>query len=226
MKAVVLVGGFGTRLRPLTYTTPKNLLPVGGVPMVERVIAHLASHGVTEVVLALGYKPDTFRAAYPDGTCAGVALHYAVEDEPLDTAGAIRFAATEAGIDEPFVVVNGDVLTELDVTRLVRFHDASGAEGTIALHTVDDPSRYGVVVTDVAGQVEAFVERPWGDEAPRLAINAGTYVFEPSVLGRIASDRPVSVERETFPAMVADGSLYWKMFSNVQLPPLLSLRKR
>ncbi len=208
MKAVVLVGGFGTRLRPLTLTTPKNLLPVGHVPMVERVVAHLAAHGVTEAVLSLGYKPDTFLEAYPDGTCAGVTMTYAVEDEPLDTAGAIRFAATEAGIDERFVVVNGDVLTDLDVTRLIRFHDASGAEGTIALHTVEDPSRYGVVVTDVAGQVEAFIEKPERDEAPSNAINAGTYVLEPSVLARIPEGRKVSVERETFPAIVADGGLY------------------
>ena len=208
VKAVILVGGFGTRLRPLTLTTPKNLLPVVHTPMVERVVAHLAQHGVTEAVLSLGYKPDTFLEAYPDGDCAGVALTYAVEDEPLDTAGAIRFAAGEAGIDERFVVVNGDVLTDLDVTRLVRFHDASGAEGTIALHTVEDPSRYGVVVTDVAGQVEAFVEKPSRDDAPSLRINAGTYVFEPSVLGRIPVGRPVSVERETFPAMVESSSLY------------------
>ena len=208
MKAVILVGGFGTRLRPLTLTTPKNLLPVVHTPMVERVIHHLSQHGVTEVVLSLGYKPDAFTDAYPDGHCAGVAMRYAVEDEPLDTAGAIRFAAGEAGIDERFVVVNGDVLTDLDVTRLVRFHDASGAEGTVALHTVEDPSRYGVVVTDVAGQVEAFVEKPDRDDAPSLQINAGTYVFEPSVLGRIPVGRRVSVERETFPAMVESGSLY------------------
>ena len=208
MKAVVLVGGFGTRLRPLTLTTPKNLLPVGHVPMVERVVGHLGEHGVTEAVLSLGYKPDTFLGAYPDGTCAGVTLSYAVEDEPLDTAGAIRFAAGEADISERFVVVNGDVLTDLDVTRLIRFHDASGAEATIALHTVQDPSRYGVVVTDVAGQVEAFIEKPPRDEAPSNAINAGTYVFEPSVLSRIPAGRKVSVERETFPALVADGRLY------------------
>jgi mannose-1-phosphate guanylyltransferase len=208
VKAVVLVGGFGTRLRPLTLTTPKNLLPFGQVPMVERVVGHLGAHGVTEAVLSLGYKPDTFLEAYPDGTCAGVKLTYAVEDEPLDTAGAIRFAAGEADISERFVVVNGDVLTDLDVTRLIRFHDASGAEATIALHTVEDPSRYGVVVTDVAGQVEAFIEKPSKEEAPSTAINAGTYVFEPSVLGRIPVGWKVSVERETFPALVADGTLY------------------
>ena len=208
MRAVVLVGGFGTRLRPLTFTTPKNLLPVVHVPMVERVVSHLAAHGVTDAVLSLGYKPDTFLAAYPDSVCAGVRLSYAVEDEPLDTAGAIRFAAGEAGIDERFVVVNGDILTDVDVTRLVRFHDASGAEATIDLHEVEDPSRFGVVVTDVAGQVEAFIEKPDREDAPSNLINAGTYVFEPSVLGRIDAGRPVSVERETFPALVEAGTLF------------------
>lgn len=208
MQAVVLVGGLGTRLQPLTLTTPKNLLPVVHVPMVQRVVGHLAAHGVTRAVLSLGYKPDAFRSAYPDGECAGVELAYVVEDHPLDTAGAIRFAATEAGIDERFVVVNGDVLTDLDVTRLVRFHVASGAEATIDLHTVDDPSRYGVVVTDVAGRVEAFVEKPPADEAPSRRINAGTYVFERSVLDRIPDHRAVSVERETFPALAADQALY------------------
>ena len=109
MKAVVLVGGFGTRLRPLTLTTPKQMLPVVGTTMVEHVIGGLGAHGVDEVVLSLGYKEDVFREAYPDGECAGVALTYAVEPEPLDTAGAVRFAAEWAGINETFIVVNGDV---------------------------------------------------------------------------------------------------------------------
>ncbi len=115
MKAVVLVGGEGTRLRPLTYTTPKQMLPVGGRPMIERVLERLRSDGVDQAILSLGYRPDAFTAAYPGGCCVGVSLHYAVESEPLDTAGAIRFAALEAGIDETFVVVNGDVLTGLDL---------------------------------------------------------------------------------------------------------------
>ena len=131
-----------------------------------------------------------------------------MEPEPLDTAGAIRFAALDAGIDERFLVVNGDVLTDLDVNALIDFHEAHGAEGTIALHRVDDPSAFGVVPTDAQGRVEAFVEKPPRDEAPTDLINAGTYVLEPSVLGRIAGDRKVSIEREVFPAMVADGTLY------------------
>jgi mannose-1-phosphate guanylyltransferase len=208
MQAVVLVGGFGTRLRPLTLSTPKQMLPVVNRPMIERVLEHLGRHGVDIAVLALGYRPDGFVDAYPDGHCAGVELHYAVEPQPMDTAGAIRFAAMDAGIDERFLVVNGDVLTDLDVTALVAFHDGHGAEGTIALHRVDDPSAYGVVPTAPDGRVQAFIEKPPREDAPTDLINAGTYVLEPTVLDRIAPDVPVNVERVTFPAMVADGALY------------------
>lgn len=208
MKAVVLVGGFGTRLRPLTLSTPKQMLPILHKPMIEHVLEHLAAHDINEAVLSMGYRPDAFADAYPDGICAGVKLHYAVEPEPLDTAGAIRFAALDAGIAERFVVVNGDVLTDLDVNALIAFHHERGAEGTIALHRVDDPSAYGVVPTDPDGRVQAFVEKPPRDEAPTNLINAGTYVLEPSVLDRIVGHRKVSIERETFPAMVADGTLF------------------
>ena len=129
MKAVVLVGGEGTRLRPLTLSSPKQMLPIVGVPMIERVLGHLASHGIDDAVLSLGYLPDAFMEAYPDGRVAGMGLTYAVEPEPLDTAGAVRFAATFAGIDETFVVVNGDVLTDLDLTALIAFHRAAAPRG-------------------------------------------------------------------------------------------------
>jgi mannose-1-phosphate guanylyltransferase len=208
MQAVVLVGGRGTRLRPLTYTRPKQMLPVVNRPMVELVVGHLASHGVDDVVLSLGYRPDAFETTYPDGRCGSVRLHYAVEPEPLDTAGAIRFAALDAGIEGRFLVVNGDVLTDLDIGRLVAFHEDRGAEATITLHRVADPSRYGVVPTDEAGRVQAFIEKPPADEAPTNLINAGTYVLERSVVDRIPGGRRVSVERETFPAMCDDGTLY------------------
>ena len=208
MKAVVLVGGFGTRLRPLTLSTPKQMLPVVNRLMIERVVEHLGRHGVDTAILALGYRPDAFVDAYPSGRCAGVDLHYAVEPQPMDTAGAIRFAALDEGVDERFIVVNGDVLTDLDVSALVAFHDAHGAEGTIALHRVDDPSAYGVVPTEPDGRVQAFIEKPPREDAATDLINAGTYVLEPSVLDRIAADVPVNVERVTFPEMVADGALY------------------
>jgi mannose-1-phosphate guanylyltransferase len=208
IKAVVLVGGEGTRLQPLTLTTPKQMLPVGGRPMIERVLAWLAGHGVEEAVLSLGYRPDAFLEAYPEGEAGGVRLHYALEESPLDTAGAIRFAALEGGVDATFVVVNGDVLTDLDVTALAAFHQTQGAEATIALTPMDDPSRFGVVTTDTDGRVLAFVEKPLPGEAPTNMINAGTYILEPAVLDRIPGGRRVSIERETFPCLAAEGGLY------------------
>lgn len=176
--------------------------------MIERVLGHLAHHAIDEVVLSLGYRPDAFRDAYPDGRCAGVRLTYAVEETPLDTAGAIRFAARQAGVAETFVVVNGDVLTSLDVAGLVAFHRERGAEATIALTPVPNPSAFGVVPTDDQGRVLAFIEKPPPGQAPTNLINAGTYVLEPSVVARIPDDRRVSIERETFPALVSDQRLF------------------
>ncbi|MFZ9628435.1 MAG: sugar phosphate nucleotidyltransferase [Ilumatobacteraceae bacterium] len=208
MRAVVLVGGFGTRLRPLTETVPKPMLPVGHLPIIERLVANLARGGVTEVTLALGFKPEPFIEAFPDGTCAGVALRYAVEPAPLDTAGAIRFAADASGIDDTFVVANGDVLTDLDVSALVAFHRQRRAEATIHLIAVPDPSAFGVVALDGEGRVERFVEKPAPGTEPSNLVNAGTYVLEPSVLGRIPVAEKTSIERVTFPAVVADGRLF------------------
>jgi mannose-1-phosphate guanylyltransferase len=208
MRAVVLVGGFGTRLRPLTLTTPKPMLPVGHVPIIERLVDNLARGGITEVTLALGFRPEPFVEAFPHGECNGVALHYAVEPEPLDTAGAIRFAADFSGIDDTFVVANGDVLTDLDIGALVAFHRAHSAEATIHLISVDDPSSFGVVATDDDGRVERFVEKPAPGTAPSNRINGGTYVLEPSVLERIPVGHRVSIERATFPEVVAGGRLF------------------
>ncbi len=208
MKAVVLVGGEGTRLRPLTLSTPKQMLPIVGVPMIERVLGRLAGHGVDEAILSLGYLPATFTEAYPDARAAGVRLTYAVEPEPLDTAGAVRFAARAAGVTETFLVLNGDVLSDLDVSAIVAFHRAHQAEGTIYLHPVADPSAFGVVPTDADGRVTAFIEKPPPGTAPTNLINAGTYVLEPSVLERIPAGRRVSIERETFPTLVEDGRLF------------------
>ncbi len=208
MQAVILVGGEGTRLRPLTYSSPKQMLPIVGTAMLERVLDNLRRHGVTSAVLSLGYLPDRFIEAYPEFTVAGLPVTYAVEPEPLDTAGAIRFAAKHADVTDTFIVVNGDVLTDLDVTALLKFHRQNNAQGTIALHPVDDPSRFGVVATNADGRVLAFVEKPPRDEAPSNNINAGTYVLEPSVLNYIAPDMRVSVERVTFPQLVEAGTLF------------------
>jgi mannose-1-phosphate guanylyltransferase len=202
VKAVVLVGGEGTRLRPLTYETPKPLLPIANQPFLERQLAWMESHGIDHVVLALGYLPDAFVAQFPEGSFGKVRLQYVVEGEPLGTAGAIRYAAEMAGIDERFVVCNGDVLTALDLGGLVRFHDERGGEATIHLVRVTDPSAFGVVPTHPDGEVKAFVEKPPPGTAPTDWVNAGTYVLEPSVLARIPARMNVSVEREIFPRML------------------------
>jgi NDP-sugar pyrophosphorylase family protein len=206
VKAVVLVGGEGTRLRPLTSTTPKALLPIANEPYIERQLDWFAAHGVDEVVLSMGYLPDAFRAHFATDDAAlrfgGVRVRYAVEDEPLGTAGAIRFAAD--GIEERFIVCNSDILTDLDLSAMVRFHDERKAEATISLTQVEDPSAFGVVPTRADGEVIAFVEKPPAGNAPTDWINAGTYVLEPSFLDRIPPRLNVSIERETFPRMLTE----------------------
>jgi mannose-1-phosphate guanylyltransferase len=195
--AVLLVGGAGTRLRPLTEWLPKPMLPIANRPFLEHQIEHLAGHGVDDVILSCGYLPDPIREHFGDR------LRYAVEPEPLGTGGAIRFAAD--GIGETFLVCNGDVLTDLDVGALVDQHRDRGAAATIALHRVDDPSAYGLVRTDPDGRVTAFVEKPPPGEADVDTINAGTYVLEPAVLELIEPGRAVSVEREVFPRLIGRG---------------------
>ncbi len=211
MHAVVLVGGFGSRLRPLTLATPKPLLPIANLALLERLLASLALGGVTDAVLSLGFKPEPFLNAFPSNTCAGVNLTYAVEDRPLDTAGAIGFAARQADLHkrgETFLVANGDVLTDLEIGALIKFHQSTGAQATIHLTPVDDPSQYGVVETDMSGRVLRFVEKPSPGQTTSRNVNAGTYVFEATALDRMPGLAPMSIERETFPAMVKDGELF------------------
>lgn len=208
MKAVILVGGVGSRMRPLTYHTPKPLLSLFNRPILEWILTRLADVGVDEAVLSLGYLPDSFRESYPSNEACGVRLVYACEDEPLDTAGAIGFAARTAGIDETFLVLNGDVLTDLDLAALIDTHRSKGGLATITLSEVEDPSRFGVVEFDETGRATAFVEKPAPGTSSSRWINAGTYVFEPEVLELIEPGRPVSVERETFVTLAERGELF------------------
>lgn len=203
MKAVILVGGEGTRLRPLTSTHPKPMLPVGNVPFVERTLARLAAAGCDEVVLSTCYKAEAFDHL---ARRRDLLVRTVVEDEPLGTGGAIGWAAR--GFEERFLVLNGDVLTDVDLAWVLARHEELGGEATIVLTPVDDPSRFGVVPTRPDGAVVEFVEKPAPGTAPTNMINAGTYVCEPSMLERIPAGGPVSVEREVFPQMASEGTLF------------------
>ncbi|HKH63918.1 MAG TPA: NDP-sugar synthase [Solirubrobacterales bacterium] len=206
MQAVVLVGGEGTRLRPLTTHVPKPAVTLVDRPFLAYAIEWLATHGVTEVVLACGFLPDALREALAgEEERAGVAITYFAEPEPLGTAGAIRFAADSLGerLEDRFLALNGDVLADLDLSALVRTHEERAARATIALHPVADSAAYGLVSCDEEGAVLEFLEKT-GKRVPGH-INAGAYVLERSVLDLIPAGKAVSIEREVFPRLVDDG---------------------
>jgi mannose-1-phosphate guanylyltransferase len=206
--AIVLVGGFGTRLRPLTNTVPKSMLPVGNEPIIVRLVRRLAASGVSTVTLSLGYLPEPFHDVFPDDRCGDVELCYAVEPEPLDTAGAIRYAAEVAGVDDTFLALNGDVICDLDVRALLAEHRRTGAAATIHLTPVADPSAFGVVEVDDTGRVLRFLEKPAPGVTESNLVNAGSYVLEPRVLDPITPGDRVNIERVTFPELAAAGELY------------------
>ena len=206
MQAIVLVGGKGTRLRPLTESVPKPALTLVDRPFLAYMIEWLAGHGVTEVVLACGFLPDVLREALAgEEERAGVRIRYVVEPEPLGTAGAIRFAADALGdqLDERFLALNGDVLTDLDLSALLRAHEERAASATVALHPVEDSSAFGLVHSGPEGEVLAFLEKT-GEAAPG-EVNAGMYVLQRSVLDLIPPGENVSIERDVFPRLVGEG---------------------
>jgi mannose-1-phosphate guanylyltransferase len=206
MQAIVLVGGKGTRLRPLTETVPKPALTLVDRPFLAYMIEWLAGHGVSEVVLACGFLPDVLRQALAgEEERAAVKIRYVVEPEPLGTAGAIRFAADQLGdeLEERFFALNGDVLTDLDLSALQRAHQQRSAVATIALHPVEDSAAYGLVRSGAAGDVLAFLEKT-GEHAPG-EVNAGMYLLERSVLDLIPAAKNVSIERDVFPRLVGEG---------------------
>ncbi len=206
LEAILLVGGQGTRLRPLTISTPKPMLPVAGYACTEHQIALAREAGIGRIVLGTSYRAEVFESHFGHGEEFGVELVYAVEDEPLGTGGAIKNAAQylTCGPDDPVVVFNGDVLTGLDIKGLVQKWRDANADVALYLTRVEDPRPYGLVPTDATGRVLEFLEKPTTPaEIVTDQINAGCYIFKRSVIDSIPSDRPVSVERETFPALLA-----------------------
>jgi mannose-1-phosphate guanylyltransferase len=205
LPAVILVGGQGTRLRPLTDRTRKDMLPLVDRPLLAYTFEHLSRHGVGRAIVSCGYLPDQVGSTFGDRHGA-LSLQYCVEDEPLGTGGAIGFAGR--GIEESFFALNGDSLREADLAELVRFHRSTGAKATILLTPVADPSRYGLVRVNAEGRVESFLEKPRPEEIDTDLINAGLYVLEPEVLELIPEGRAVSIERDVFPRLAEEGSVY------------------
>ena len=200
---ILLVGGMGTRLQPLTNESPKPMLPVAGIPVTEHQILAAKKAGIHTLVLATSYLSEVFTPYFGDGSQWGIKILYAVEKEPLGTGGAISNAAQMLDGDEPIVIFNGDVLSRHSIAQQIAFHKEKGADATLHLIEVEDARAFGCVPTDSDGRVTAFLEKM--DNPVTNSINAGCYVFSPSVIDRIPRGKVVSIERETFPALVESG---------------------
>ena len=203
MKAVILVGGLGTRLRPLTYNTPKSLVPVLNRPFLEYVLRRLKEHGVDEVILALSHLAPPIEACFGDGSRLGLKISYVLEKSPLGTAGAVKNAA--AHVSDTFFVLNGDVFSDLDFSAMLAYHRQRKARATIALTPVENPVHYGLIESEGDGRVTRFLEKPRPEEVTTNMINAGTYVLEPGVLDMIPAGVECSIERRIFPSMLTGG---------------------
>jgi mannose-1-phosphate guanylyltransferase len=207
VKALILAGGLGTRLRPLTYSRPKHLLPIANRPHIEHVLDMLLASDVRDVVLLTSYLADAFAEVKAGARQRGITMNVAHEAEPLDTAGALKNAEELIG-DGTFLAFNGDILSDLSIKAVIDRHASYAAEATIVLTPVDDPSSFGVVPTEDDGRVIGFIEKPPPGEAPTNMINAGIYVLEPSVLRRVPAGKRYSAERQLFPELAAAGAMY------------------
>ena len=221
MKAVVMAGGEGTRLRPLTSNQPKPMVPIVGKPCMEHILELLKVHGFEDVIVTVAFLPQAIRSYFGDGEALGLRVSYSVEESPLGTAGSVRLAADQ--LDETFIVISGDALCDVDLTKLVEFHRERNAAVTIGLKSVENPLEFGIVVTDDEGKIERFLEKPTWSQVFSDTINTGIYVLEPEVLRHIPTDRPYDFSKELFPLLlemgrpmygyVMDG--YWQDIGNL-----------
>ena len=203
MQALILAGGEGTRLRPLTSTVPKPVVPLVDRPFIAFMIDWLRSHGVDDVVMSCGHLASGVRNVLGDGTAFGIRLTYVEEPRPMGTGGAVKYA--EPLLQDRFLMLNGDVLTDMDLTGQIAQHEQTGARATLALTPVEDPSAYGLVRTRDGGEVTEFVEKPAPDQIDTRNISAGAYVLERSVLDLLEPEQPASIERDVFPRLVGEG---------------------
>jgi mannose-1-phosphate guanylyltransferase/phosphomannomutase len=203
MKAVVMAGGEGTRLRPLTSNQPKPMVSIVGKPCMEHILELLREHGLTDVIVTVAFLPQAIRGYFGDGETLGMQIGYSVEESPLGTAGSVRLAAKQ--LDETFVVISGDALCDVDLSALAKFHKDRGAAVTIGLKSVDNPLEFGIVVTDEEGKIERFLEKPSWGQVFSDTINTGIYVLEPEVLRHVPTDRPFDFSKELFPYLLEMG---------------------
>src|SRR5712691_6744933 len=221
MKAVVMAGGEGTRLRPLTSNQPKPMVPIVGKPCMEHIIELLKQHGLEDIVVTVAFLPQAIRSYFGGGEALGVDISYSVEESPLGTAGSVRLAAGR--LNDTFLVISGDALCDVDLTKLIEYHREKKASVTIGLKSVDNPLEFGIVVTDEDGRVERFLEKPSWGQVFSDTINTGIYVLEPEVLRHVPKDRPFDFSKELFPLLlemgrpmygyVMDG--YWQDIGNL-----------
>jgi mannose-1-phosphate guanylyltransferase/phosphomannomutase len=203
MKAVVMAGGEGTRLRPLTSNQPKPMVPIVGKPCMEHILELLREHGLTDVIVTVAFLPQAIRSYFGEGDTLGMSIGYSVEESPLGTAGSVRLAARQ--LDETFLVISGDALCDVDLGELIAFHKERGAAVTIGLKSVDNPLEFGIVVTDEEGRIERFLEKPSWGQVFSDTINTGIYVLEPEVLKHVPTDRPYDFSKELFPYLLEMG---------------------
>jgi mannose-1-phosphate guanylyltransferase/phosphomannomutase len=203
MRAVVMAGGEGTRLRPLTSNQPKPMVPIVGKPCMEHILELLRRHGFEDVIVTLAFMPQAIRTYFADGESLGMNLEYSVEESPLGTAGSVRLTSNK--LDDTFVVISGDALCDFDLTKLVEFHKERKSWVTIALKSVPNPLEFGIVVTDSEGRIERFLEKPSWSQVFSDTINSGVYVLEPEALKYVPDDRPYDFSKELFPYLLEMG---------------------
>ena len=203
MKAVIMAGGEGTRLRPLTSNLPKPMMPLANRPMMEHIVNLLKDHGFDDIVVTVAFLPQAIRTYFGDGESLGLEMDYSIEEQPLGTAGSVGLAKER--LTDTFLVISGDALCDVDLTALVEAHRAKGAAVTIGLKSVDNPLEFGIVVTDDDGRVERFLEKPSWGQVFSDTINTGIYVLEPEVLRHVPDDRPYDFSKELFPHLLEMG---------------------
>src|SRR5687767_1960442 len=199
-----MAGGEGTRLRPLTSNQPKPMMPIANRPMMEHIVELLKEHGFEDIVVTVAFLANTIRNYFGDGSEFGVRMVYATEETPLGTAGSVRNAMAELE-DERFLVISGDVLTDIDLSAVVRFHEEKGALATIGLKSMENPLEFGIVITREDGSIERFLEKPTWGQVFSDTINTGIFVLEPEIFDAIPPDRPVDFSSEVFPRLLDDG---------------------